>query len=365
MPSRSQQTVQWSPFQEKNLSLESEAWEDRIVWDEEDAPVQSPCPLILDENDKDMLLISRDSLQQENDQPLTENLPTPTSGFGSSDGVASAAALARARLQSMKDISLDADYSIRRASKNRSVQRSIQHAVPAYKLSFVKPTLATEELRNFHRPRAKFAPNKIMRILPARGARTSKKDKTKQTLEASSVLRHKNDLSARDGSLVLMEYLEELPLLLSNRAMASKIHHYYRVKQPGDKPTHNYTDGVTVVLGEDEESPFLGDIEPGTTVSSLENNLFRSPIHEHEPPTTDFLLVRSKHGNKFFLREIPKVFTVGQQQPLMEVPVPKSRNAMNYLKKRLQVYLYRLFQKQKASAAMVCSVLCCHCSLLW
>jgi len=55
----------------------------------------------------------------------------------------------------------------------------------------------------------------------------------------------------------------------------------------------------------------------------MDNNLFRAPVVRHNVSTTDFLLVRSK--GRFFLREIPAIYAVGQEQPVTEVPAPNSR----------------------------------------
>lgn len=72
-----------------------------------------------------------------------------------------------------------------------------------------------------------------------------------------------------------------------------------------------------------DECPFLGEVPTGDTVQMMDNNLFRAPIVRHNPPTTDFLLIRSK--NKFYIREIPAIYAVGQEQPVTEVPAPNSR----------------------------------------
>jgi hypothetical protein len=63
-------------------------------------------------------------------------------------------------------------------------------------------------------------------------------------------------------------------------------------------------------LEPDDPSPFLGNIPPGTTVSSIENNLYKAPIFRHTPRETDFLLIKyvmrelkrkeSKHKMKLF-----------------------------------------------------------------
>ena len=111
-----------------------------------------------------------------------------------------------------------------------------------------------------------------------------------------------------------------------------------------------------------DECPFLGEVPTGDTVQMMDNNLFRAPIVKHNAPTTDFLLVRSK--NKFYIREIPAVYAVGQEQPVAEVPAPNSRSANNFIKARLQTFIYRLFKKranqQRVRISDICSAFPSH-----
>lgn len=88
--------------------------------------------------------------------------------------------------------------------------------------------------------------------------------------------------------------------------------------------TESSSSSLTLRVTQTDECPFLGEVPTGDTVQMMDNNLFRAPIVKHNPPTTDFLLVRSKK-NKFYIREMPPVYAVGQEQPVTEVPAPNSR----------------------------------------
>ena len=90
-------------------------------------------------------------------------------------------------------------------------------------------------------------------------------------------------------------------------------------------------------------SYFLGQLKPGQTLQSFENNLYRCPTYSHEAPPTDFLLIVS--GDKVYVRELKDVFIVGQQCPKLEVPAPGSKPATQFQKELLQVYLYQLFRE--------------------
>ena len=82
-------------------------------------------------------------------------------------------------------------------------------------------------------------------------------------------------------------------------------------------------------------SYFLGQIRPGQTLSSFENNLYRSPVYPHETPPTDFLLIVA--GDKVHIRKVDDMFVAGQQCPKVEVPAPNSKPAMQFQKELLQV----------------------------
>ena len=76
-------------------------------------------------------------------------------------------------------------------------------------------------------------------------------------------------LSIRDPSdayAMLVEYLEENPLVLTRPGMASEIRNYYRQLDPTDTDPPRFRIGKSVLLGDEDESPFLGEIEPGQTI---------------------------------------------------------------------------------------------------
>ncbi|PIO75027.1 hypothetical protein TELCIR_02957 [Teladorsagia circumcincta] len=94
------------------------------------------------------------------------------------------------------------------------------------------------------------------------------------------------DLSGRDGDLVLLEYSEEHPPLLCQPGMASKIKNYYK-KKPGKDVDPDFEFGDMAYL---HTVPFLGQLQPGQAMQSIENNLFRSAFiyrlfwaSEHRP----------------------------------------------------------------------------------
>lgn len=195
------------------------------------------------------------------------------------------------------------------------------------------------------------------------------------------------------GEIVLIEYVEERPLLLSNPGMAAKLINLWRLSKEDlraeqelarDKAREfgdggvvgggsgegfngcpprisretlgasavvlagldldrahagvpDFPQGQTVVLDPEEPSPFLGQVEDQMRQVALFTNLFKAPLFEHQARTTDLLLVRASalkvrdppsgaaagEAECYAVREIPRVYLCGQQEPLVEVMVPE------------------------------------------
>ncbi|XP_061947011.1 transcription initiation factor TFIID subunit 1-like isoform X5 [Populus nigra] len=169
-----------------------------------------------------------------------------------------------------------------------------------------------------------------------------------KSLRPPGAFKKKSDLSVKDGHIFLMEYCEERPLLLSNVGMGANLRTYYQKSSPGDQTGISLRNekrslGNVVILEQTDKSPFLGDIKAGCSQSSLETNMYKAPIFPHKVPPTDYLLVRSAKG-KLCLRRIDRVAVIGQQEPLMEVLAPASKNLQAYIINRLLLYLYREFR---------------------
>ncbi|KAK7252555.1 hypothetical protein RIF29_36592 [Crotalaria pallida] len=169
-----------------------------------------------------------------------------------------------------------------------------------------------------------------------------------KSLRPPGAFKKKSELSVKDGHVFLMEYCEERPLLLSNVGMGARLCTYYQKYSADDQSASllRNTDsslGHIISLEPADKSPFLGDLKRGCSQSSLETNLYRAPIFPHKVPLTDYLLVRSSKG-KLSLRRIDKINVVGQQEPLMEVLSPGSKNLQTYMMNRLLVHMCREFQ---------------------
>ncbi|XVF37607.1 hypothetical protein REPUB_Repub20aG0024100 [Reevesia pubescens] len=193
-------------------------------------------------------------------------------------------------------------------------------------------------------------PNSLLHLVRTRihlWPRAQKLPRENKSLRPPGAFKKKSDLSVKDGHVFLMEYCEERPLLLSNVGMGANLCTYYQKTSSGEQTSGllrngNQTLGSALLLEPADKSPFLGDIKAGCSQSSLETNMYKAPLFSHKVPSTDFLLVRSPKG-KLSIRRIDKIAVVGQQEPLMEVFSPVSKNIQTYLMNRMMVYVYREF----------------------
>ena len=89
-------------------------------------------------------------------------------------------------------------------------------------------------------------------------------------------------------------------------------------------------------------SPFLWPIPRGLNVQTIENNMFIAPIYRQQTSSNDFLVIVHRR-NEFFIRNLSSMYLIGQQCPLIEVPIPQSKRVNLFQRDLLQIYIYRLF----------------------
>ncbi|KAJ3074290.1 hypothetical protein HDU99_001751, partial [Rhizoclosmatium hyalinum] len=155
------------------------------------------------------------------------------------------------------------------------------------------------------------------------------------------------NLSLKDSTnYVLLEYTEEYPPILSNFGMGTLLQNFYRKLDEKDLTMPKLEIGQHSPLENIDASPFnnFGDVAPGDVIQGITNNLIRAPVFRHEIPPTDFLLIRYTHNGKtkYYLRDCPYLFAVGQTYPQQEVPRPQSRKVLNLCKFRLHSIAFRL-----------------------
>ncbi|KAK4659014.1 hypothetical protein QC762_106590 [Podospora pseudocomata] len=228
----------------------------------------------------------------------------------------------------------------------------VEHSMPAQRLSwpYYKVKLTASDPHSYHRPQ--FHPKKDGQHLIRFSKPQPSKRKLMRAKKIPEAFRTSADLSMNDSSTaVLLEYCEEVPIVLSNFGMGQKIINYYRRSKGTDSNSKGEKRelGENCVLMPEDRSPFamVGQVHPGETVPTLHNQMFRAPIFKHSPRKTDFLVGRSstgKSGASWYIRNIDHLFVVGQILPSMEVPGPHSRRVTNIAKNRLKMVSYRLLR---------------------
>lgn len=138
--------------------------------------------------------------------------------------------------------------------------------------------------------------------------------------------------------------------------MGARLCTYYQKSAPGDQKgslmrNENSGLGSVIVLDPADKSPFLGDIKPGCTQSSLETNMYRAPIYQQKVSSTDYLLVRSAKG-KLSIRRIDRIDVVGQQVRMKKFQILFSSSV-------LEIYIIYIFPRN-----FWCSYKLIFCSIL-
>ena len=239
-----------------------------------------------------------------------------------------------------------------RQSKIRSTigGLAIEHSLPAARLQypFYKVALSKKEARSFHRPH--FNPDAAVAIIKPLHSYKRKEQRRKTPQE---VFVNTPQLSQADNShVLLLEYSEEYPTMLSGFGMGSRLINYYRRKDDADHSRPKFDIGETEILTREDKSPFsiFGDVDPGTSQPTISNGMYRAPVFAHNSSPQDFLLVSNKTykgGRNISLKNIENLHVVGQEFPSVEVPGTHSRKVTDASKRRLRMLSYRMFRRHK------------------
>lgn len=254
------------------------------------------------------------------------------------------------------NISNDEAYDQLKENHQHKVRSTIgsnatEHSLPAARLQypFYKVHLDNKQKRAFHRPPLDIR-DAVRRELkfskPKRVKRKHINGKKVQELFARS-----EDLAIGDNSnMLLLEYSEEAPLMMSNFGMGNRLVNYYRKKSSDDNERPKREIGDTQVLLPQDKSPFsnFGHVDSGEVVPTVQNAMYRAPVFSHKTRPTDFVVgVSSTYmsGHRLFIRNVENLHVVGQQFPIAEIPAEHSRKVTNAAKYRLRTLAYRILRK--------------------
>ncbi|XP_048838962.1 transcription initiation factor TFIID subunit 1 isoform X2 [Brienomyrus brachyistius] len=355
----------FSIFPIDNEELVYGRWEDNIIWDDQAMDyLLSPPVLTLDPNDENIILeIPDEKEERTSNSPSKENkketaLKKSRILLGKT-GVIKEEPQQNMSQPEVKDpwnLSNDEFYYPKQQGLRGTFGGNIiQHSIPAVELRqpFFPTHMGPMKLRQFHRPTLKKysfgalsqpGPHPVQPLLKHIKKKAKMREQERQASGGGDMffMRTAQDLTGKDGDLILAEYSEEYPPLFMQVGMATKIKNYYKRKPGKDPGAPDCKYGETVYC---HTSPFLGSLHPGQLLQAFENNLFRAPIYLHKMPETDFLVLRTRQG--YYIREIVDIIVVGQECPLYEVPGPNSKRANTHIRDFLQVFIYRLFWKSK------------------
>ncbi|XP_045771429.1 transcription initiation factor TFIID subunit 1 isoform X2 [Maniola jurtina] len=365
----------YSIFPVENEELVYGTWEDEVIWDAENmTKIPKPKILTLDPNDENIILGIPDDVDPS--KITRERGPAPKVKIPHPHVKKSKILLGKAGVINVLqedapppppkspdrdpfNISNDVFYQPKSQNPRLKVGggQLIQHSTPVVELRapFIQTHMGPARLRTFHRPAmrklsygplAAPGPHPVQPLLKHIRKKAKQRESERLASGGGDVffMRTPEDLSGRDGELILVEFCEEHPPLISQVGMCSKIKNYYKrtaTKDNGPKPL-KYGE-----IAYAHTSPFLGILPPGATQSVVENNMYRAPIYEHTLPQTDFLVIRTRQA--YYIREVDAVFVAGQECPLYEVPGPNSKRANNFVRDFLQVFIYRLFWKSRGN----------------
>jgi transcription initiation factor TFIID subunit 1 len=316
-----------------NLDLEKGDWLKQIIWDDSFGPeIPMNTKLILDLNDQNMIFL-------QTDKNAVVNNSVPKKSVGKFDAIEPITRIESNSFNLSNDREYESGGIYSFQKKGRHI---VKHSLPALKLdpTYFRTFISPEELKNLHRPKYLFDVNKIIPI----EFKPPKKEKPKRKLKG---IQKASDLSAHDHRLVLIEYVEEKPPLLNNVGMATKICNYYKNTENEEELPPSVDDGIPILVDSEEAVPLIGKLEEGKFLRSTENTLYSSQIFKHEVSESDFLLStrETPNGIKFYVREIPIIYSAGHTQPHIECPAPNSRQAIQFTKNRLNLFIYRQFSK--------------------
>ncbi|KAI0232494.1 Transcription initiation factor TFIID subunit 1 [Lamellibrachia satsuma] len=374
---RNEDTTWYSMFPIENEDLVYGCWEDDVIWDAEAMDrIPEPPTLVLDPNDENIILGIPEDRSPEKEQEETSTKKEKE--VKKSKILLGKAGILKEEeeeiedsddnyeeepntLQSRNPFNLSNDeYYNPKLTTDNALRTNLgggllQHSTVACELRqpFFPTHLGPMKLRTFHRPPLKKYSHGVMNtpgphaVLPLLKTIRRKAKMREQERAASGggemfFMRTPEDLTGKDGEIILAEYSEEFPPLMMQVGMATKVKNYYKRKPGKDNNPPQFKYGE---LAYAHTSPFLSPLNPGQCVPAFENNMFRATIYSHKVPDTDFLVIRTRQH--YYVREVDSIYTIGQECPLYEVPGPNSKRANNFIRDFLQVFIYRLFWKSK------------------
>ena len=174
-------------------------------------------------------------------------------------------------------------------------------------------------------------------------------------LISDQYFKEKSKLSLRKGDFCLFEHFDQDPLFVNNFGMASKLRRYIysdskQVEQlVADKCPHVGPHGFVMKRRANQNIPTMGQIKDSghRGISTIENKLYQAPVfytqYTKYPNYAQYFFcsvnLSKKQVNQvsgslpvipmpsqIFIRPLPELYSVGQQEPRREVLNPYGRS---------------------------------------
>uniref|UniRef100_A0A8C4ITH0 Transcription initiation factor TFIID subunit 1 n=1 Tax=Dicentrarchus labrax TaxID=13489 RepID=A0A8C4ITH0_DICLA len=273
----------FSIFPIDNEELVYGRWEDNIIWDDQEMDhLLAPPVLTLDPNDENIILeIPNEKEEMTSHSPSKENKKETAIKKSrillGKTGVIKDEPQQNMSQPEVKDpwnLSNDEFYYPKQQGLRGTFGGNIiQHSIPALELRqpFFPTHMGPMKLRQFHRPTLKKysfgalaqpGPHPVQPLLKHIKKKAKMREQERQASGGGDMffMRTPQDLTGKDGDLILAEYSEEYAPLIMQVGMATKIKNYYKRKPGKDPGAPDCKYGETVYC---HTSPFLGSLHPG------------------------------------------------------------------------------------------------------
>lgn len=225
-------------------------------------------------------------------------------------------------------------YSPMQSNTQTNEDQNIHNSEPALSLELVEPNIT--DFENFHHP-AYNAPLKTemtITYLPA----------VKQIKDDSPFINSVESLSAKHGDVYVIEHTVENPPFVLNVGMNSLLITYWFKESENDIPKINEDFKTLKILEPNEQSPFIAQLPRNKPIQSIYCPLYRMPIAKHNQNKTDFLLIKDRFHQKFYIRRFDSIFCAGMLEPLKEVMTPSAKVTQKFQESFMNAILINIFR---------------------
>uniref|UniRef100_A0A4W6FVY4 Transcription initiation factor TFIID subunit 1 n=1 Tax=Lates calcarifer TaxID=8187 RepID=A0A4W6FVY4_LATCA len=273
----------FSIFPIDNEELVYGRWEDNIIWDDQEMDhLLIPPVLTLDPNDENIILEIPDEKEETTSHSPSKENKKETAIKKSRILLGKTGVIKDEPQQNMSqpevkdpwNLSNDEFYYPKQQGLRGTFGGNIiQHSIPALELRqpFFPTHMGPMKLRQFHRPALKKysfgalaqpGPHAVQPLLKHIKKKAKMREQERQASGGGDMffMRTPQDLTGKDGDLILSEYSEEYAPLIMQVGMATKIKNYYKRKPGKDPGAPDCKYGETVYC---HTSPFLGSLHPG------------------------------------------------------------------------------------------------------